>query len=332
MKLKPFKAYQVSEIKAGKFASSIIESTLDKLIDGEVLIKIHYSSLNYKDALSASGNRGVTRNYPHVPGIDAAGVVELSNAKEFKPGDQVLVTGFDFGMNTSGGYAQYAKVPSKWLVRLPKSLSLRKSMIYGTAGFTAGLSLAALLRNGITPEKGPVAVTGATGGVGSISVAILAKLGYDVIAVSSKHAAKEFLLSIGAKEVIPRTEVEDSSGKILLKPRFAAAIDTVGGQVLSTVIKSLRYEGVVTTCGMVNGADLQTTVFPFILKGIQLIGIDSVELPIEKRLSIWEKLATEWQPDQLEIIASEITLDELPEKIDDILHGQIKGRVVVKMI
>lgn len=332
MENKTFRALQTRADDTGEYQSAVIQKSTTDLPQGEVLIRVHYSSLNYKDALSAKGNKGVTRQYPHTPGVDAAGVVEESSVSEWQPGDEVIVTGFDLGMNTSGGFAEYISVPAKWVIKLPEGLTLKQAMIYGTAGFTAGLSVAALLHNNITPQNGPVAVSGATGGVGSVAVAILAKLGYHVIAISSKESAHNFLKTIGAGEVIPRAEVEDTSGKALLKPRFAAAIDTVGGNVLATLIKSLNYGGVATTCGMVNGGDVHTTVYPFILKGIQLVGIDSVELPLAKRLPVWQKLANEWKPDVLDSLVQEIDLEQLPQYIEQIFKGQMQGRVVVKLI
>ncbi|AQX90594.1 MULTISPECIES: YhdH/YhfP family quinone oxidoreductase [Elizabethkingia] len=329
---KKYLAFEVSEDTSGIFVNKIVEKELSEDIpEGNVLINVKYSSLNYKDALSANGNKGVTRKYPHVPGIDAAGTVEVSNSALWKSGDQVLVTGFDLGMNTNGGFGQFITVPESWIVRLSPELSVREAMIYGTAGFTAGLSVQALLRNGITPEKGVVAVSGSTGGVGSLAVAILAKLGFQMAAISSKEDAISFLKSLGADKIVARNGFEDRSGKALLKPQFAAAIDTVGGNILATLIKSLHYEGVVTTCGMVGGGELNTSVFPFILKGIQLIGIDSVEIPLEKRLSVWEHLASDWKPGQLNDLAHNISLAELPEHIDRIYTGKMKGRAVLEL-
>ncbi|WP_343669022.1 YhdH/YhfP family quinone oxidoreductase [Chitinophaga sp.] len=324
----PFKALQVIEAD-GKFVLSIVDKLITNLPPGDVVIKVHYSSLNYKDALSATGNKGVTRQYPHTPGIDAAGEVVSSTDKNWKPSDQVIVTGFDFGMNTSGGFQEYIRVPAKWIVGLPQGLTLRESMIYGTAGFTAALSIQALLKTGVQPADGKIVVTGASGGVGSIAVAILSKLGYQVTAVSSKQAA--FLQSLGAAEVLPRAEMDDTSGKVLLKPKFAGGIDTVGGNVLATVVKSLQYGGAVTACGMVNGGPLPLTVFPFILKGVQLLGIDSVEYPIEKRDVVWEAMATTWKPAQLTLLANEIPLEKLGEHINQILAGKIQGRTVVRL-
>jgi len=324
----PFKALQVIEAD-GKFVLSIVDKLIDNLPPGDVIIKVHYSSLNYKDALSATGNKGVTRQYPHTPGIDAAGEVVSSTDENWKPGDQVIVTGFDFGMNTSGGFQEYIRVPAKWVVRLPQGLSLRESMIYGTAGFTAALSVQALLKTGVQPADGKIVVTGASGGVGSVAVAILSKLGYQVTAVSNKQA--EFLQSLGAIEVLPRAEMDDTSGKVMLKPKFAGGIDTVGGNVLATVVKSLQYGGAATACGMVNGGPLPLTVFPFILKGIQLLGIDSVEFPLSKRKEVWEAMATTWKPAQLAQLANEIPLEKLGENIDLILAGKIQGRTVVRL-
>ncbi|MCS3532889.1 YhdH/YhfP family quinone oxidoreductase [Chryseobacterium sp. JUb7] len=328
---KTYQALETAEQEDGTYISKIVEKQIEDIPDGKVLIKVEYSSLNYKDALSAKGNKGVTRKYPHTPGVDAAGTVEVSSSSLWKSGDKVLVTGFDLGMNTNGGFGQYIVVPESWIIKLPEGLAAKEAMIYGTAGFTAGLSVEALLRNGITPEKGIVAVSGSTGGVGSVAVAILAKLGFQVAAISSKEEAIPFLKSLGASEIIPRQDFEDKSGKALLKPRFSAAIDTVGGNILATLIKSLHYEGVVTTCGMVGGGELNTTVFPFILKGIQLIGIDSVEISLEKRLPLWGNLGTHWKPQQLNNLVKEISLEELPEYIDRIYSGKMQGRAVVKI-
>jgi putative YhdH/YhfP family quinone oxidoreductase len=333
MTIKPitFRALQAIEATPGNFDLKLVPRTVTELKEDELLIRVHYSSLNYKDALSAGGNRAVTRSYPHIPGIDASGIVEASMVQGFNVGEEVLVTGFDFGMNTDGGFAEYVIVPVAWVVKMPKGLTLKTTMIFGTAGFTAGLSVAALIRNGITSDKGLIAVSGATGGVGSIAVAILSKLGYKVAAISSKDAG-DFVLSIGAKQIIPRSEMEDQSGRPLLKPRFTAAIDTVGGNVLATLIKSLEYGGVVTTCGMVNGGDLHTTVFPFILKGIQLIGIDSVSLPLAERLPIWQKLAEEWLPESVAEITTEIGFNDIAGHLKAMLDGKAKGRTLVRII
>jgi alcohol dehydrogenase len=325
-----FKALQAAEID-GSFDMAVVTRSTDELPAGDVLIKVHYSSLNYKDAMSASGNKSISKFYPHTPGIDVAGIVEESSAEGWNPGDEVIVTGFDLGMNTSGGFGGYVRVPAEWIVRLPGGLSLRESMIYGTAGFTAALSVHAILKHGIKPEHGLIAVSGATGGVGSVAVSILNRLGYEVAAISSKESSHEFLRSIGASEIISRAEMEDTSGKPMLKSRFAAAVDTVGGTVLTTILKSLSYGGIVTACGLVNGTDLPLTIFPFIIKGIHLAGIDSVNLPIEQRSPVWEFLAGDWKPRDLEQLVIEVGLEELPERIEQILKGQMTGRVLVNL-
>lgn len=328
-----FQAFYVTENEDKTFTQSIIERNTDDLPAGEVLIRVEYSSLNYKDALSASGNRGVTRNYPHTPGIDAVGVVEESISLDFCKGDKVLVTGFDLGMNTSGGFGQYIRVPAKWVVKLPENLSAEESMIFGTAGLTAALCIDKLLQNGLTPEKGKVIVTGATGGVGTIAVMILAKLGFHVVGVTGKPQGNEFLLKLGAKEVISRQEVDDNSGRPLLKSSYAGCVDTVGGNTLATILKSMNYNGVVSICGLVSSPDLPTTVFPFILRGVSMFGIDSSEADIEWRKSVWQKLSNEWKPTSsaLQSISKTIAIDGLTTEIDKILQGNQMGRVIVKL-
>jgi putative YhdH/YhfP family quinone oxidoreductase len=326
-----FKALVIEETGDKQFIRHIKERSINDLPDGDVLIRVHYSSLNYKDALSAIGNRGVTRNYPHTPGIDAAGIVEQSRSDSIHVGEEVIVTSYDLGMNTSGGFGQYIRVPAQWIVRLPPKLSLRQSMIFGTAGFTAGMSVFRLRENGIMPDNGDILVTGATGGVGSMAVAILANLGYSVAAVSGKQNEKAFLTELGAKEIISREEASDTSGRPLLKPRWAGVIDTVGGQILEAAIKSAKNDAVVTCCGLVASPNLSLTVFPFILRGISLIGIDSQNYPAEPRQVIWQKLASEWRPANLESMAKEISLESLSENIDLILQGRQKGRIIVSL-
>lgn len=326
-----FTAMIVEETPEGNFIRKIGSKAFEDLPDGEVLIRVHYSSLNYKDALSATGNKGVTRNYPHTPGIDAAGIVEECRSGDFNAGDAVLVTGYDLGMNTSGGFAEYIRVPSRWVVPLPSNLSLQESMIYGTAGFTAALSVHKLTESGVTPEQGETLVTGATGGVGSIAVALLTKIGFRVTAVSGKPEAASFLKELGAAEIISRAEATDESGKPLLKGKWAGVVDTVGGDILSTAIKSTSYGGAVTCCGLVASPKLSTTVFPFILRGVNLLGIDSVECPMNLRLRLWEKLAGNWKIPHLQHLTREIALDDLDAKIDEILQGQSKGRYLVSL-
>lgn len=325
-----FRAMVVTEEDDGTFSRDIKERSVEGLGDGEVRVKVYYSSLNYKDALSATGNRGVTKNYPHTPGIDAAGIVTESNDANIKVGDQVIVTSYDLGMNTPGGYGELITVPASWVVPLPGGLQLKESMIFGTAGFTAAMSVDALVRT-VGPDAGEILVTGATGGVGSIAVAILAQLGYSVIGVSGKVGAEEFLQDLGAKGVIDRKSAAEGVERPLLKPRWAGVIDTVGGDLLVAAIKATNPLGVVTCCGNVASADLPLNVFPFILRGVTLVGIDSQNCPIGYRKEIWGKLGTTWKLSNLDQISREVTLDDLDVEIGFILSGKQKGRVVVNM-
>ncbi len=326
-----FKAYVVEETDKNVFSRNIKDRTLSDLPEGEVLVKVHYSSLNYKDALSATGNRGVTRNFPHTPGVDASGVVEESSDDRFSVGQEVIVHGYDLGCNTSGGFGEYIRVPAQWVVRLPGGLSLRESMVYGTAGYTAAYSVLRLQEFGVKPDGREILVTGATGGVGSVAVAILAKSGYDVVASTGKTDQAEFLLNLGAREVISREDSKDESGRPLLKARWAGAVDTVGGEILATAIKSTNPRGVVTCCGNVASADLPINVYPFILRGVSLVGIDSQDSPMNLRQQIWDRISSEWKLDQLEQLTKEISLDELDSNIELILQGKQKGRVVINL-
>jgi len=326
-----FNALVVRE-ENGKFIRNIETKSIDDLPAGEVLINVKYSSLNFKDAMSASGNKGITRKYPHTPGIDAAGVVVESTKRDFLPSDQVIVTGFDLGMNTPGGYGQFIRVPADWVVKLPQNMTLKDSMIFGTAGFTAALSLYNLEENGLSMlTEGDILITGATGGVGSLSIAILNKAGYKRITASTGKSDKEsFLKSIGATKIINRENIDDNSGKALLPARWEAVMDSVGGNILATAIKSTNYGGGVAACGLTQSHILNTTVYPFILRGVKLLGSDSAHCSQSVRKILWDKLAKEWKPDSLDIIASECTLEGLSEKIDLILQGKITGRVVIK--
>lgn len=327
---KTFKAMVVEETAPNSFVRKITEKSLTELPHGEVLINVLYSSLNYKDALSASGNRGVTKNYPHTPGIDAAGIVEESASLKFKEGDKVLVTGYDLGMNTSGGFGQYIRVPTEWVIGLPENLSFKECMIYGTAGFTAGLSVYKMTQT-IPPGQGEILVTGASGGVGSMAVSLLSQLGYDVVGVSGRVEEREFLLNLGVKEILSRETAADRSGRPLLKERWAGVIDTVGGEILSTAIKSAKIDAVVTCCGNAASADLPLTVFPFILRGVSLLGIDSQHCSMKIRQKIWEKLAGDWKLKNLNNLSSEISLNELDQSINRMLEGKSKGRTVVDL-
>lgn len=326
-----FKAMVVSETENKQYRREILTRKVEDLPAGDVLIKVNYSSLNYKDALSASGNKGVTRKYPHTPGIDAAGTVAESSDSAFTPGDPVIVTSYDLGMNTSGGFGQYIRVPAGWVVPLPKGMSLKESMCYGTAGFTAALSVLQLINHGIKPDHGEVLVSGATGGVGGIAVSILAKLGYTVVAVNGLADESAYLQKIGASRVISIDEASDNSGRPLLKSLWTGCIDAVGGDILATAIKSMTPYGVVTTCGNIASPELPINVYPFILRGVILAGIDSQNCPMPLRRKTWENLADEWKVPQMETMIEEIPLAELVPTIERMLARKRKGRAIVNL-
>ena len=326
-----FLALQAREGAAGGFEQVVVERDTAELPAGELLIRVKYSSLNYKDALSASGNRGVTGHFPHTPGIDAAGIVEASSVAEFAAGDEVIVTGYDLGMNTAGGFGQYIRIPAGWAIKRPQGLSLREAMVLGTAGLTAALCVDKLEQAGVTADAGPILVTGATGGVGSVAVALLAKLGYEVAAATGKAQQAEFLRGLGAQAIVLRSELQEGVDKPLLKEQWAGAVDTVGGDILFNVVKSLRHGGSVACCGLTAGVAFQGSVLPFILRGVNLLGVDSVELPLVVKASMWDKLSLQWKLDDLESLVSEVTLEQLPEAIGRILAGQQVGRVLVRL-
>ena len=326
-----FRALVVSRTGEKTYSREVTERTISDLPEGEVLVRVRYSSLNFKDGLSCIGNPGVTRNYPHTPGVDASGEVVESSDSRFKVGDSVIVTGYDLGMNTSGGFGQYIRVPADWVVPLPQELSFKDAMIYGTAGYTAALSAHALEKHGVTPEQGEIAVTGSTGGVGSVAVALLAHLGYNVVASTGKKDETEFLQDLGAAEIIGREDVNDESKKPLLRERWAGAVDTVGGTTLASLLKATKRGGAVAATGLVASSDLPTTVFPFILRGVSLLGIDSGFTPTNLRREIWSKLAGVWKFPQLEQLTIDCTLETLDPEIDKILAGGQRGRVVVDL-
>ena len=325
-----YKAFVVEEAD-GKFVQTIQTLSTDNLPAGDVLVRVHYSSINYKDALSATGNKGVTKSYPHTPGIDVAGVVEYSVDDKFRQGDEVIVTGYDLGMNTAGGFGQYIRVPSEWVVNLPKGLTMKEAMIIGTAGFTAGISLTRLSQL-VKPSDGKIIVTGATGGVGSVAISLLSKLGYQVVAVSGKESESEFLHKLGATEIISRNDFQTVDKRPLLSARYAGAIDTVGGPILENILKALMPLGAVTTCGSVSSTQLNMTVFPFILRGITMIGISAQNYPTNLREPLWKKLATDWKPDNLLDLYNEISLEELKGTLENILAGKLKGRTIVNLL
>lgn len=303
--------------------------TLDEaaLPAGDVLIEVHYSSLNYKDGLSAQGNPGVTRNFPHTPGIDASGIVLESGVPNFAPGDAVIVIGFDLGMGTAGGFGERIRVPAGWVVPCPQGLTLRSAMALGTAGFTAAECVDKLERmGGLAPAQGPVLVTGATGGVGSVAVMLLAQLGYEVVAVTGKADRGDWLKGLGAAEVTTREALAEGAAKPLLAERFAGAVDTVGGELLFNAVKSLRYGGSLAACGLVASPAIPATVLPFILRHVNLLGIDSVQWPLEEKTRLWGRLAQEWALPELETLVETLTLETLSDALDRILAGQMVGR------
>lgn len=310
---------------------NVVNLPNEQLPAGDVTIRTAYSSLNYKDALAYQGHRGIVKQLPHVPGIDVAGVVIDSSDDRFKVGNSVIVTGYELGQARWGGWAELVRVPADWIVPLPSGLSLREAMIFGTAGFTAAQSVLALQRNEVEPSSGEVVVTGATGGVGSIAVRLLAHLGYEVVAVTGKADQQQSLIQLGAKHALARSEILDVSERPLLSARWAGAVDTVGGDLLTSLLRSTRYGGCVTACGLVAGAELSMTVYPFLLRGVSLCGIASADCPAAKRQRIWELLAGSWKPSNLEEYVTEVQLEQLPHEIERISAGQAIGRVIVNI-
>lgn len=324
-----FKALVVDKTESD-FSVGIKDISLNDLPAGEVLIKLAYSSINYKDGLASIPEGKIVRSYPFVPGIDLAGVVVSSEDPRYREGDQVIATSYEIGVSHYGGYSEYARIPANWIVPLPEGLSLKEAMVYGTAGLTAALSVQRLEENGLSPEKGKVLVTGATGGVGSLAVAILAKRGYDVVASTGKESEHDYLHKLGAKVVVSRDEVYNGKVKALDKQLWAGAVDPVGGESLAAILSKLQYNGSVAVSGLTGGGNVPTTVFPFILRGINLLGIDSVYCPMDVRKQLWERMASDFKPEVLESISKEISLEELPETLPIILQGQARGRFIVR--
>ena len=313
-----------------QFDIDINERMISDLPDGELLVRVEYSSLNYKDALSASGARGVTKNYPHTPGIDAAGVVEKSNEKDFPIGSSVIVTGFDLGMDTSGGFSEYIRIPSQWAIQCPDGLSTKESMMLGTAGLTAGLAVDSI-KNTCDIKDAKVVVSGATGGVGSIGVNLLSHLGAEVTAITGKMDEKRFLKKLGATEIIERNHFIKATKLPLSKGMYNAALDVVGGSMLSSILSSMYQNGIITVCGNVGGPKFETTVFPFILRGNSLVGIDSANSPIDKRKIIWKHFSSDWKLDGLEKYSKIVDLENLIPEIKNILSGKQTGRIILKL-
>ncbi len=326
-----FRAWRVEETSSETssiFAGGVRTCSLSSLPEGEVLVRVQYSSLNYKDALSANGNRGVTRQYPHTPGIDAVGEVMHSRVAGFDVGDEVIVTGYDLGMNTAGGFSEFIRVPASWLVRLPPTLTAFDAMVLGTAGLTAALCIQKLLRNGMQKE-GEVLVTGASGGVGSLAVALLAHLGFSVCASTGKKEAHAMLTGLGASRIIDRHELQADSPKPLLKEQWAGVVDVVGGKSLWAAMKALRYGASAASCGLVESAEFPATVYPFILRGVNLLGVDSVNVPLQEKEKIWHLLATDWKLPSLNTLVTAIGFDQLQACLDALMAGQSIGRVVL---
>jgi alcohol dehydrogenase len=326
-----YKALFVEEAEEKKYQQSIVERSTDDLPEGDVLIKVAYSSLNFKDAMSANGNKGVTRNFPHQPGIDAAGVVEESSSADFSAGDEVIVTGYDLGMNTAGGLGQYIRVPAGWVLKLPAGMTLKQSMQFGTAGLTAQLCIDKLEAMGLEKGQGPVLVTGATGGVGSIAVALLVNAGYEVVASSGKPEQADYLKSIGASEVIDRNTLCEENPRPLLKELYAGAVDVVGGVTLANVLKSVKHSCSVACCGLVESPNIPASVFPHILRNVNLLGVDSVEISLDAKQSAWEKMAKAAGIDSIEAINEEITLDGVIDALATMFKGGSTRHIVVDM-
>lgn len=326
---KMFKAFVVDK-KNDEFISENRTISLDDLPQGDVVVKVMYSSINYKDGLASIPNGKIVRSYPFIPGIDLAGMVVSSSDDRFKEGDEIIATSYEIGVSHFGGYSEYARIPGDWIVPLPEGLSLKEAMVYGTAGFTAALSVHRLEASGLNPNKGKVLVTGATGGVGSIAVAILSKLGYHVVTSTGKETEHSYLKQLGAKEILSREEIYGEKIKPLDQQLWAGAVDPVGGKTLAAILSKINYGGSVAVSGLTGGTDLSTTVFPFILRGVNLLGIDSVNCPMETRITIWDRMASDMKPDGLlDTIKNEIAFDELPQALSSTVKGEARGRTIV---
>ncbi len=325
-----FKAYRTFEDN-GVVSSRFVTTSIDELDHGEVVVRTKYSTINYKDALSHNGTGRIMRKFPCIAGIDMAGTVEASSDPRWKQGDKVIVHGYDVGVAHDGGYAEYVRVPAGWVVRRPESMTAFDAMTLGTAGYTAGLAIELMQHNGLAPANGPVAVTGATGGVGSVAVEVLAKLGYDVVAITGKGEETDYLKGIGAKEVLLRQSLDFSKIRPLDKSTYAGAIDNLGGDILAWLLSLQKIGGVVGAVGLAAGYKLNTTVMPFILRGVHLLGINSSETPMTLRQKIWNKLAVEWRPDRVHDQVRTIDFDELPTHFDAYLKGLVRGRTVVRI-
>lgn len=329
--METFKGLLTQETSNGVYATALSTISFGIFNPEQVLVQVIYSSLNYKDALSSSGHRGITKNFPHIPGIDAAGIVITDPSGKLKSGLKVIITGFDLGMNTHGGLAEYVSVPVDWIIKLPFRLSLEKSMQIGTAGLTAGLAVLSLEQNGIHPKAGPIVVSGASGGVGMCSILLLKHLGYEVFAITGKKEVHAFLMSIGTDQIIDRDEFLTEKSKVLYPMQFFGAIDTVGGDTLVKIIKSLYAGGSVAACGMASSVEIDLQVYPFILRGVRLLGIYSADSPLKLKQKIWNKFAKVWDFPINKIVKT-ISLDEAPKIMQDMLANKTNGRYLVKTI
>jgi acrylyl-CoA reductase (NADPH) len=325
-----FNAYRTFE-ENRVVSSRFVDMTIDELDPGDVVIRAEYSTINYKDALSYNGAGKIMRKFPTNAGVDVSGTVESSTSARFKPGDAVLVTGHDMGVAHDGGFAEFVRVPVDWVVLRPKNISAKDAMAIGTAGFTAALGVELMEHNGLTPKNGPIAVTGATGGVGSIAIEILGKRGYDVVAITGKSDASDYLKKIGAKEILLRSSLDLAKIKPLDRSTYAGALDNLGGDILAWLLSVQKIGGTVASVGLAASPKLSTTVMPFILRGVHLLGVDSVNCPMPRREKIWEKLAGEWRPDHAHETVRTVSFAELPAQFDAYLKSAVRGRTIVKI-
>lgn len=327
---KVFKALSTSIDKNGNYINEVVEKSINDLPKHNTLIKVEYSSLNYKDALSATGVPGITKSYPHTPGIDAAGVIEKCSNNSYPKGTKVIITGFDLGMNTAGGFGQYIRVPEDWIVKCPQNLSTKEAMIIGTAGLTAGLSINAITKKKVIKDS-DIIISGASGGVGSIAIKVLSSLGANVSAISGKEEATQFLKSLGASKIISREDFLNSTRFPLDKALYDSAIDVVGGKILSSILAKVKYGGITAICGNVAGPQFETSVFPFILRNNSLVGIDSAEASIHEKKSFWENVSMQWNIKEFDSFSKTVTLNNIIPEISKILQGKQMGRVLVKL-
>jgi putative YhdH/YhfP family quinone oxidoreductase len=324
-----FTAYRTFD-ESGKIVSRFVEMTLDELDPGEVVIRAEYSSINYKDALSHNGTGKIIRRFPCNAGIDVAGEIVSSSDSRFKPGDKAIVTSWDFGVAHDGGYSEYVRAPAKWVVPMPAGMSTFDAMVLGTAGFTAGLAVERMEHDGLAPDKGPVVVTGPTGGVGSVAIEILAHRGYHVVALTGKPEESAYLKHLGAAEIVDRRTI-DWGKRPLEKATWAGAVDNIGGHALAWMTRTMKQGGTVASCGNAAGIELKTTVMPFILRGVSLLGIDSGYWPMDRREKLWQRLAHEWKPDKVAAAVKVVALRDLPNVFANLLEGRMTGRYVVQI-